>query len=411
MRADSEPVPPTERHEPTTTAPSQQRSEIPSQSEERASSQRRTSSTSSAARIADLERQNAALEERLMAVLSNMSPQAAERRGDTPQPTDHQGNLRSPINLTRHGQNSTETQEQTLPNTTDQAQGSRTPPERPRSSTATPSIQPVGNLGFKAKPPKPFAGAARDLRAWVVEFEEYLSLTRATEPELQATLAVSLTERSLRRRLTTLRQTDSHNEIFYSWHKLKSWLEENYGPADPHKQASSRMFNLTMRTNQLVQQFINDFETYAAELHWNDDAFSDSFRRKLSATILMQIHAMHPQELSKMLAAWKKAAQRAETHLEVGKRALEEREENPREGKRVRWNDQSTGRGHNFNSRRERPPFRQSSSAANRGPPQLSPDERRRRRDAGECLNCGQTRHWVRNCTNAFSTTPKPKNS
>ncbi|KAI9849430.1 MAG: hypothetical protein M1837_004050 [Sclerophora amabilis] len=245
------------------------------------------SSTSSGARIAELKRQNKELRNQLQQQLASAQSADAQSR----RTAVARGRSRSP---SRHD---------LPPHRTKSPVEKQTPPGRPRSGTGfTQHTSNSAAPNFKAKPPKAFNGQAKDLRSWIVEFDKYLALIHTQDPELQSTLAINFTEGSLQRRLTTIKMTDRHNPIFYNWNDLKMWLEENYGLPDPHQKASSLMATLQMRPGRPVQQFINDFETYAADLQWNDGAFADTFCRKLLATILMQVHAMNPQGLPTILA-------------------------------------------------------------------------------------------------------------
>ena len=84
------------------------------------------------------------------------------------------------------------------------------------------------------------------------------------------------------------------------------------------------MHMLRQKNQQMVQDFVNCFETFAAELDWNDAAFINAFKRKLSTQVLEQVLIMHPTNSPETLGQWKRATQKVETHLATMKQVIEE---------------------------------------------------------------------------------------
>ena len=88
------------------------------------------------------------------------------------------------------------------------------------------------------------------------------------------------------------------------------------------------MEQLFMCSGQSVQEFTNTFETILQDISWagSDAAVRAAYHRKLTVGILKQIHSAYFNELLTTYAGYKKAAQKAESHLALQKRFLDERE-------------------------------------------------------------------------------------
>ena len=69
--------------------------------------------------------------------------------------------------------------------------------------------------------------------------------------------------------------------IFKKWDLIQEWLLENYFFTSTSLDVELKMEKLRMKYNNLMQKFINRFETLLADLSWNDAAVAAIFRRKL----------------------------------------------------------------------------------------------------------------------------------
>ena len=192
-------------------------------------------------------------------------------------------------------------------------------------------------------------------------------------------------------------------EFFETWQSTKDWLLDNYSSGDAELDADLRMDRLTMRYNEGVQSFINRFETVLSDLSWNDPAICSAFRKKITVEILAKVQASHFNGLPQTFAAFKRAAQQAESQLKLGKRTLEDREEaNHRNSqKKVRFasTEDKSGRGATS-------PFRERSNnigaSTTTTPPNSNPlglkEEKLRRKELGLCTICASDKHWADKC-------------
>ena len=281
-------------------------------------------------------------------------------------------------------------------------------PERgapPPSTTATSTGLEKDKV--KANPPSTFA-PPDDIRLWILEVEDYFSLRRITDPNAQATVACSYLGETIRRRTQRLRLSGDL-EPFSSWERLQSWLLANYSLPDAGLEADLAMDKLQMKPRETIQSFINRFETIIADLEWNEPAVTAAFRRKLNTDISETVHFLRPAGWPRTFADFKQVAQQAENHIRIGKRTQDDHLTEP-PLKKLRF---EIPRNRNERRRDEREvrkpsPFRERANNIGATAPNSLPvseeararsKEKRRRREQGQCINCGGTGHWADKCT------------
>ena len=145
---------------------------------------------------------------------------------------------------------------------------------------------------------------------------------RHFEPDLERDGHDKLAKQTLAQR-----KKDIHNNSSPSNPAMKVFspaTNKNYSVGDVKLDAELKMDRIHMRWNESVQDFINRFETLVMDLSWNDAAVCHEFRKKLTPEVLQRLHQAST-ELPETFAAFKRAAQQAESHIKIGKRTMEDR--------------------------------------------------------------------------------------
>ena len=263
---------------------------------------------------------------------------------------------------------------------------------------------------IKCAPPSIFTGPPMDVRLWIIDLNDFFNLQAIEGSDIQASTACTYLGAKIKTR-TQLMRLSGQRDIFENWETLQGWLLENYSVGDVKLDAELKMDRIRMRWNESVQDFINRFETLVTDLSWNDAAVCHAFRKKLTPEILDRVHQASA-ELPDTFASFKRAVQQAESHIKIGKRTMEDREEWGRQ-KRVRFTDQQGQQGtpQRLDFTRTGPP--QGPQGGNPFPisspnsskmADITPEERKRRRDNKLCMCCAQPGHWRKTCPN------EPKN-
>ena len=137
---------------------------------------------------------------------------------------------------------------------------------------------------------------------------DYFLLQQITDPVAQATCACTYLNETLAKRTSQLRLT-RNSEAFQDWGKLQEWLLINYAPANPELDATLELDRIFMRKNELVQAFINRFETVITDLEWNEPTVCAVFKKKLSIKVLETVHLLSPSGYPQSFTQFKTLAQ------------------------------------------------------------------------------------------------------
>ncbi|MCJ1436055.1 hypothetical protein MMC27_005433 [Xylographa pallens] len=274
------------------------------------------------------------------------------------------------------------------------------------SNSLQPSTHPTGveqRPRAKANPPPVFEGPPHDVRLWIMEMNDFLNVNSITDLGLKAATAISYLGQTIKARTQLLRMNGHLKGVFENWELTQEWLLDNYFSLSAGLDAELKMDKLRMYKKESVQDFINRFETVLSDLTWNDSATCAMFRKKLSGEVLDDILTAHSNGWPDTFVEMKKAAQKAENHLKITKRAREDREDHYNQGgsKRVRFQEGSKSPFTEANGKGFRP-----GSPNNRKV--LSEEERKtrkHRRDNGLCMKCGKKNHWARDCPEAKNDT------
>ena len=190
-----------------------------------------------------------------------------------------------------------------------------------------------------------------------MELNDFMNLQQISTTDIQASTACLYLGRTIKTR-TQLLRINGHHAIFKDWSRMQEWLMDNYFTANSKVEAELKLSHLTMYSRESIQDFINHFETIMTDLAWDDTLTCFSFRSKLTPKVLDNILQSHLNGYPEDYPSMKQAAQQAENHLKLGKRAREDHEYNAQ--KRVRFANSQTSSYQN----RPRSPFQEKSNNA-----------------------------------------------
>lgn len=228
---------------------------------------------------------------------------------------------------------------------------------------------------------------------------------------------------------------DEDPEWSYDYTEFLNVLRNNFGTIDPIADAEEAIENLKMKDNWKIVRYNTEFNRHAAKLRYPDRVLRRRYYKGLPSRIkdslsLVQSRLETYQEL-------KEAAQDFDTRY--WEREREKVREDRKTEKAKPANSNSSSNNNNSNNRNSAPsnsnssnprpqnnnsastssaPRSDNSSASTSKAPaatpsylgkdgKLTPAERKRRLDAGECLFCGKTGHRVKDCPKATSSAAK----
>lgn len=249
---------------------------------------------------------------------------------------------------------------------------------------------------------------------------------------------------------------DNARPIFLTnWLEFKAELSANFGEADPVGNAEAKLSALRMEENHRVARYNTDFNLYASQVGWNDDAKYYAYYKGLPSRLKDQlVIAGKPRTLSGLrevaqqldLRYWERreeAARESRSKPSTSTPSTSSHQPKTTNSSNNQKNRNTESPGSNTRTQSEnpnrssssRPSDRNSSPPKNQQKPKastpkpdlsgkltksgkLTPEEKQRRQTEGLCAYCAKPDHAVENCpvkpkeeTKARKAKAKPDNS
>ena len=241
-----------------------------------------------------------------------------------------------------------------------------------------------------------------DVRIWILRMNDYFLLWQIADPVTQAMCACTYLNETLVKRTSWLWLT-RNSEAFQDWGKLQEWLLMNYAPVNPELDATLELDWIVMRKSELVQAFINHFETVIADLKWNEPTVCAAFQKKLSGEVLDAAHLLSSLGYLKSFGQFKTLAQWAEDFIKINKRNQADHDDfhySPR--KKTHFANLRNSRDFDAADKNRKPMRERSGNKESNQPHRFMfmtedekklADEQWRWRDLKACVNCGSMEH------------------